>query len=218
MPGRALVAVVVIVVLAPGCSDGDDGARDVTADLACESDGDAGPYFLFDHQDWQFMEAIDYPEDGGLMEGVEPSLDWYGEYERFIPSADGDSVEGVSLRLSGHHAALDEHHDELRVFDPTEREIDGARAFVGVGPDGAPSVVTMAVADDYTLMLLSYGLELEELTDAALVVRRVCQRAWVEAGGQVLDCLPTEPGCIDDPSPSPASTSSVPVVPTTAGP
>lgn len=164
------------------------------------------------------MEAIDYPEDGGLMEGVEPSLDWYGEYERFIPSADGDSVEGVSLRLSGHHAALDEHQDELRGFDPKEREIDGRRAFAGIGPDGAPSIVTMAVADDYTLMLLSYGLELEELMDIASAVEWVCQPAWVEAGGQVLDCLPTEGGCVEDSPPPPASTSSGPGVPTTDGP
>lgn len=207
-------------MFAAGCSGGDDAVRGVTAGSTCENDGDAGPYFLVGNRDWRFKEAIDYPEDGALSGGSEPSLDWYAEYERFTPPADDGSFEGVSLRMSGHHAALDEHLDELRGFDPTEREIDGTRAFVGTGPDGAPTVVTVAVVDDYTLMLLSYGLDLEELTDAAAVVERVCQPAWVEAGGQVLDCLPTEPGCGQDPAPPPppASTSSVPVVQTTEDP
>lgn len=218
VPGRAAVAVVVIAVLAAGCADGEDGARDVSAAGTCENDGGAGPYFLFDHHDWQFLEAIDYPKDGGPLERVEPSLDWYAEYERSTPSTNGVSVEGDSLRLSGHHTALDDHRDELRGFDPEEREIGAVRAFAGIGPDGAPTVVTMAVADDYTLMLLSYGLELEELTDTASAVERVCQSAWMDAGGQVFNCLRTDPGCVDNPSPIPASTSSVPVVQTTDGP
>lgn len=218
MPARAIATVLLAAAQLAGCSGEDGDDAHVSGSTPCADDRGAGPYFLFEHHDWQFQDAIDHPDDPGPLEEVEPSLDWSAQYERFTPSAGGSSVEGVSLRLSGHDAALAEHQHELRGFEPDELEIDGAPALAGIGPDGAPTVVTMEIADGYTLMLLSYGLPLEELVDVAAAVDRVCQPAWREAGGRVLDCVPTEPGCAEDPPPATGPTSSAPSVPTTRGP
>ncbi len=215
----ALIALSLVAALAGGCSNGEDGGQDGTAGSTCQNDGGAGPYFLFEHEDWEFKGATDLPEDLGPMEAIEPSLDWYAEHERLTPSTDGAMVEGVSLRLSGHDADLDEHQDELSGFDAEEQLINGVRALAGIGPDLAPTVVTVTVTNDYTLMLLSYGLELEELIDlAARRVHQVCQPEWIEAGGEILDCLPADPGCTENPPPTPTSSSSEPVLSTTEGP
>lgn len=186
------VYAILIAVIGSGCSGGDDSQPELASDTGCEN---GGHYYFFEGPDWEFREAVDYPQDLGPVAAVEPSLDWYSEHERFVPTSDPDTVEGQSLRMSGHGAALEEHAEEL-FTDVSETQVDGRRALVGTGSEGAPSVVTVAVDDSYTLMFLSYGLAPEELIELAGQVEPVCQEEWTEAGGQVLDCMPTEPGCI----------------------
>ena len=186
-------------VLAGACSGDDEGSEDRTAGTSCETGEGGSHYFVFAAPDWEFREAVDYPDDLGPLEAVEPTLDWFAEHERLTPSADGQTVEGVSLRLSGHDASLDEQRSELVGADLRDQQIGGTRALAGIGPDGAPTVVTMAVADDYTLMLLSYGLDLEELIQIAADVQPACEQEWIEAGGEILECMPTDPDCAPGP-------------------
>lgn len=165
----------------------------------CGPDAGTAHYVVFDDAAWTFKEAVDYPEDLGPLAAVESSLDWYGEYERFVPGDDLSTVEGLRLRLSGHLVAIDDHRSELTGATMREATIAGVPALTGVGQDGAPALVTMAVADSYTLMALSYGLDVDELVAIAGELRSVCEPEWIESGGQLLDCLPTGPGCIPPP-------------------
>lgn len=200
-------------------SCGDDDQDIDTAGGMCASDEDAGPYFLYENPDWESRDGADYAAGLGPLEEIEPSLDWSFEYERFTPSPDGAAVEGVSLRLSGHYAALVTQQDELPGFQTDDAEIADRRAYTGVSPEGEPTVVGLDVADDYTLMLLSYGLPLDDLVEIAASVNRVCQRDWIEAGGEILDCDPFEAGCIRPSSTTSAPTSTTPTtITTTTGP
>jgi hypothetical protein len=174
------------VGLAAGCEDGEDGE-------------DGTRYFGFADPRWEFREAVDYPDDRGPLNPAEATLDWYAEHERLTPTADQQSVEGVSLRISGHGAGLDEQRVELAGIDLSEEQIAGVRALAGAGSDGRPTVVSMAVDYDYTLVLLSYGADLDELRQIAAAVEPVCEQQWTDAGGQVLDCLPTEASCGQEP-------------------
>ncbi len=47
----------------------------------------------------------------------------------------------------------------------------------------------------YTIVVSGQGLAAEELAEAAAQTRAVCEDDWVEGGGVVLNCMPTEPGC-----------------------
>lgn len=185
---RAAVVVVALTALLGAC--GDRGPEESTA----EPDPASGcrRFVLFEDTDWTSQEAVDHPEDFGAW--PEPGLDWYSEFERFTPLSDG-AVEGVSLRVSGHDLGIDDLRDQLPGIELQEHG-GNTQLFAGSGVDGQPSVVAKPVSDGYTLVLLSYGLDVEELVRVVSQARPVCQREWVEAGGQILDCLPTEPGCM----------------------
>lgn len=195
---RPTITLVGLAVLGIGCATTGDDEPDGDA---TDCGFDAGPthYFLFDDANWTLQEAVDYPEDLGALGAVEPSLDWYTEHERFVPGADLATVEGLGLRLSGHVVGIDEHQAELAGASLQGATIAGLPALTGVGQDGEPTLVTMSVADGYTLMLLTYGLDLDELVTVATEVRAVCETEWIDAGGQILDCVPTDPGCIQPP-------------------
>lgn len=108
---------------------------------------------VFDSEGWDLKEAVNLAGPGPLA-AVEPSLDWYAEYDRLVPIAGGR--EGQDVRLSGHHAGLAEHRSDLRGFDATEGDINGRPALWGVFADGKPTVVTIAFDEQYTIMMLSY--------------------------------------------------------------
>lgn len=125
----------------------------------------------------------------------------------------------MSLRLSGHDADLATQQEELPGFQTERTEIADRRAYTGVSPEGEPTAVGLDVADDYTLMLLSYGLPLDELVEIAASVNRVCQRNWVEDGGEILDCDPFGAGCIPPSSTTSGPNSTTPTtITTTTGP
>lgn len=221
---RAALTLLLILIAALAASCGDDDGADQVAgtsggDDMCPEDDGVGPYFLYENEGWDFRSGADYPAGTSPLGRVEPSLDWFVEYERFTPSSDGTSVEGVSLRVSGHAADVDSQRGELLGFRTEDAEVAGRSGYTGVSPEGEPTVVSMAVEDGYTVMLLSYGLALDDLTQVASAIERVCQSGWVEAGGRVLTCDPLDPDC-NPPSSStsvPSSTTSLRVT-TTTGP
>jgi hypothetical protein len=171
---------------------------------ACwDSDGgDAGTpsectrFVLFDDAEWDLQEAVDYPDDlGESAAAVGPNVDWYAEFERFTSAADGDSVERTSLVISGQTAALAEFGDSLPGTELPARQGPKGPELVSPGAEGEPNVLAQSITEDYTLMLLSYGLDLDELTEVAAATRPVCEQEWLDAGGRVLDGMPAEPNC-----------------------
>lgn len=192
---RLMLALVAIPTLLGSCGEAESGESTVGAD----SSSDCTRFFVLDDPGWDFHEAIDYPEDLGPLGAVEPSLDWYAEFERLIPSADGQSVEGVSLRLSGHDVGVETFRAELVGFELERLEGDDTMLIARSGAGGQPSVVVRPVGGSYTFMLLSYGLDTDELVEVAAATRSVCEQEWVDAGGQVLSCMPSEPGCVREP-------------------
>ena len=194
VPVHAFTSIVVVALVMGACGD----AGDQIAASSSTSCGSGDRYFVFQDPEWEPKEAVDYPEDLGPLAAIEPDLDWYAESERFVPLTDPSTVEGQNLRLSGHEAGLDEHAAQLLDADLTETQVGGRRALIGTGADGQPALLTHAVGPDYTLMLLSYELEPDELVEAAAQLDAVCQVAWVAAGGQIVDCVLAEPGCEND--------------------
>lgn len=192
---RQLVVVAVsisTVLCACGASDTDERGVDGVS-------SSCGRFHILDGGDWEFRQAVDYPEDLGSLAEVEPSLDWVSEFERFV-LIDDQTVEGISLRISGHRVGLEDFQSELVAIALQERDdISGETVFVGSGPEGEPSIVARPVDNDYTVMLLSYGLDTNELIQVAAAIRPACQEEWLDAGGQVLDCMPTDPDCIAEP-------------------
>lgn len=224
MGRRQLLSLLVVAGMLLAACGGEDGADEVAVgasagDAPCPEDEDSGPYFLYEGDGWEFRSGTDYPPDDGPLARVETSLDWFAEHERFTPSTDGATVEGVSLRLSGHEADVAGQRNELQGFRTEDAEVDGHSAYTGVSPDGEPTVVGVAIGDGYTVMLLSYGLDVDELVEVASSIEQVCQEAWIGAGGRVLTCAPLAPAC-NPPSSStsvPSSTTSVAGT-TTTGP
>jgi hypothetical protein len=181
------MAVLVGLLAACGDSDGDDAG----------TPSECTRFVLFDHPEWEFHEAVDYPDDlGESAAAYGPHLDWYSEFERLVPAPDGESVESTSLRIAGQTAGLAEFGDSLPGTDLTERQGPKGAELVSAGAEGEPSVLAQSITDDYTLELLSYGLDLDELTEVAAATRPACEQEWLDAGGQILDCMPTEPGCV----------------------
>lgn len=216
------VLLVLIAVLIASCG-GDDSSDQVVGapggNDMCPEDEGSGPYFLYEEDGWDFRSGADYPPDSSPLERVEPSLDWFVEYERFSPSPDGGTVEGVSLRLSGHGTGIDDQREELLGFQSEEAEIAGRAAYTGASPEGEPTAVGIAVDDDYTVMLLSYGLDMEELTETASRIEQACQARWIEAGGRVLACDPADVDCTPPSSAASVPSSTTPLsITTTTGP
>lgn len=151
---------------------------------------------VFESEGWQLRQAVRSLAGGGPLEVVEPSLDWWAEYERLVPIAGGR--EGQDVRLSGHTLALAEHRNELTGVDLTEGELDGRPTLWGTSPEGKPAVVTIALDERYTIMVLSYALALDELRRVAAELAPATEAEWIAHGGQIVDCLPTDPACDDD--------------------
>lgn len=178
-------------MLVGACGEGgDDSAGD-------DASSDCTRFVLLDEADgWEFREAVDYPEDlGDFGSSVGPTLDWYAEYERLDPAADGQSVEGVSLVLSGHDVGLAEFRSRHLGGELEERQGAEGAMLVRPGGEGEPSELAQSSREGYTIQAVSYGLDLEELIQVVSATRPACQQQWLDAGGKILDCVPTEPDC-----------------------
>lgn len=191
----SVIGAVVVLALSAGCSS-DDGDEEPSATFGSvpTSVVDTAPqHMLLNADGWERGEAVRPLTRPEAMERIEPSLDWWAEHERFEPILGG--VEGADVRLSGHHVGLDDQASELVGFQATAGTVAGRRALFGTSSEGTPAVVLLELDPHYTIMVLSYALSVDELREVSEHLEPVSEDDWLAAGGQILECLPPDPGC-----------------------
>lgn len=169
MRSRFALVLTVGIVLA-GCTD--DGSSPPAT---------AGSYALAHVPGWELRDAADLGPDDPIAAIERPPLDWYAEYV--------DSSSSESIRLSGHDATLADAQAALEAvgFGFEDATVAGRdRAVVGRSTieDGGPSLVLLA-ADGRTVILLSYEVTAQGLTDFAGSVVGASEADWIAAGGIV---------------------------------
>jgi hypothetical protein len=176
-----------IAMILAGCTT--DGESDgVGASTTLTVAGQSVQFMQLRNADWERDQAIRPLAQPPAVAAVEPSLDWWEQYhrDRAIPGA----IERQDLRISGHHVALDAQVTELKTFDTQPGQVGDRRAVLATSPEGEPVVVSIEMRDDYTVMLLSYALSLEELTALAETLEPVSEDEWLASGGQIVECAP----------------------------
>ena len=156
--------------------------------------GASTQYELLDVPGWDLQEAVDYRAGLGSLGAAEPDLDWYAEYVG--PQIDNDdgswTVPGVSV--TGHTAGLEERRGQLAGFELRSEDVGGRRALVAAATERGPAIVTVELAPDYSVTILSYD-DVVDLHELAARLVPVDEQRWVAAGGRMLECVPFEPGC-----------------------
>ena len=164
--------------------------------LGCSSGGSAGPnagttspptsalgeavYRLHAGGGWSLNEAYNATPEGTATAGLEPSLDWYAEYEA-PPLASPRRI-----RLSGHGGTVENVAGAMKGFGFESARVGASDGLVGDSPDAAgPSVVVFAARPDYCLMALSYELSSDELIAWSEDLVPVSESEWIKAGGRV---------------------------------
>ena len=158
------------------------------------ADGASTRYVLLERPDWQLQEAVDYRAGLGSFGQAEPDLDWYAEYVGPRTDHDDRSFTVPTARVSGHTAGLEALRTRLVGFEFGSDDLGGRRALVAEAADRGPGVVLVELEADYSVMVLSYD-DVVDLRDLADGVVPVDEQQWMEAGGQLVDCVPSEPGC-----------------------
>lgn len=148
---------------------------------------------MFQDSEWTLKEAVKPLGGPGPMAMAEPSLDWFAEYERFVPVTGGE--EGLDLQFSGHSVGLLGRHKQLRGIELTHGNIARRPASWGAGPEGKPAIVNVAFEKHYTLTVLSYALPVDEVRAVAARLVPATQAQWREHGGEILDCALLDPAC-----------------------
>ncbi len=169
---RGLPLVIAAFVLTAAC--GSAPRRD-------EVDSPSHPsiYFVCEARGWTLRQARNPAADDPVSSKVEPTLDWYAEYERYSAPNHSESV-----RVSGHDVSIAELEKTLAGFELRTRDAAKYEARVGSGPDG-PRVVLLPVAGDYTVLTLSYELDLRELIQWSTSLRAVDEADWTAHGGVI---------------------------------
>jgi hypothetical protein len=142
---------------------------------------------------WERDEAIRTLAQPPAFAAVEPSLDWWEEYHRDQPIPGG--AESQDLRISGHRVALDKQVAELKSFDTQPAQVGERRAVLATSAEGEPVAVSIAVRPDYTVMALSYALNMEELAALAEALEPISEDDWLASGGRVVECAPATSDC-----------------------
>lgn len=139
-------------------------------------------YAVLTDATWTLQEAIDPPADAPIASHERPPLAWYAEYVQTSAN------ESSTVRLSGHRATFDETVAALATFGFTFDDIALQRwqAVGGSAPDdpASPTIIVLANGPT-TLVMLSYELDLAELTTITDTVEGVDQSGWIAAGGVV---------------------------------
>lgn len=152
-------------------------------------------YVLLEASGWQLQEAVDYRAGLGSLSQGEPDLDWYAEY--IGPQIDHDdrSFTIPTARISGHTAGVEALRVQLTGFEFVSEDIGGRQALIAAAANRNPGVVMVELRPDYSIMILSYD-DVVDLRDLAARLVQVDEQQWLKAGGQMLDCVPFEPGCV----------------------
>ena len=152
------------------------------------------PHYAVVDSSWEFLEAVDYWDDEPFLATTQPALDWYSEHHRVVVQEPGRSE---SLRVSGHLEGLDDHRRRLVGGVLERRTIGGRDAVVGTGSQGAPAIAAFELCEGYTVMVLSYDLDVEGAVTVAEQLDVVATEVWVDQGGHIFDCSIFEEGCIE---------------------
>jgi hypothetical protein len=175
--GRAVILVLALSVV-PSCGTSGTSTRTTSQSLVRAPTGSI--YLAREPDAWNLNEARD-PRPGGPLAQVEPSLDWYAEYERFP-----DPSHSLRVRLSGHGVAGPRLQQELRGFNFERAREASWPAVRGRSSDPTgPEVILLAVAEDYTVMALSYELDADQMTQWSRSLQPVDESEWVARGGVV---------------------------------
>ena len=174
----ATAAILSTLLTIPAC--GSDEPNSPPAASTADPERAGGTLYLA-HPDGQWVLKDANNLSPGTNVSVEPSLDWYAEYE--APPANSPR----RVRLSGHHGDLDGVSAELRGFTLAPSTVASYAAVSGTSPDpdGRPAVVLFSVRADYSVMALSYELTVEELRLWAEDLTVVTESEWVQAGGEI---------------------------------
>jgi hypothetical protein len=173
------VALVVLVSLEAGlaCGDAGSGSAGVTATSA---EAPSAVYLARPDDQWALKEAYNPLPENTLTRTVEPSLDWYAEYE--APPANSPH----RVRLSGHSGGVDQVAAELKGFTLEPATVGSYDGLAGVSSDPiGPSAVVFGVRANFSVMALSYELPVEELLAWADDLKIVTESEWADTGGRV---------------------------------
>jgi hypothetical protein len=175
--GRAVFVVLALSVVA-SCGNLGTSTRTTSQSLVR---GPTGSIYLAREPDaWMLKDARD-PRPSGPLAQVEPSLDWYAEYERFP-----DPSQSQRVRLSGHGVASPALQEELKGFNfQTAREASWPVVPGRSSDPTGPEVILLAVAEDYTVMALSYELDADKMTQWSRSLQPADESEWVARGGVV---------------------------------
>ncbi|MCD9624954.1 hypothetical protein [Rhabdothermincola salaria] len=181
-----------LALVAAGCGD-DSGAARTDANESSAStersdpaaDGVFVPYALLEAPGWTLREAIDLPPDH-ILTGIEPvPSEWYAEYQRLEPAADG---WGHAVKLAGFAVGLDAYRSSMEELGVSFEPVDTAagEGLAGTTAEqGARPVIVVVPLSQGTLELLSYELSSEELVALVGDIDVVDDAGWRAAGGQV---------------------------------
>ena len=173
-------AVLVVLALSVVTSCGTPGTSTRTTSQSLARGPTASIYLASEPDAWKLKEARN-PRPGGPLSQVEPSLDWYAEYERFP-----DRNHSLRVRLSGHGVASPTLQQELKGFNfETAREASWPAVPGRSSDPTGPEVILLAVAEDYTVMALSYKLDADQLIQWSRSLQPVDESEWVARGGVV---------------------------------
>jgi hypothetical protein len=178
----AVTSAILCLVLPVGaCGSGKDGGPSAAVTTAPSSTAGAAAYVARPDDQWVLKEARNPLPEHTLSRVVEPSLDWYAEYE--APPANSPR----RVRLSGHNGDANHVAGEVKgfTFQPATVGSYPAVSAVSPDPDGRPAVVVFAVRTDFSVMVLSYELPLPELLAWADELIGVTESEWVQAGGEI---------------------------------
>ena len=140
-----------------------------------------GAIYLAQSDDrWTLKEAYNPLPENALTRGVEPSLDWYAEYE--APPANSPR----RVRLSGHAGDMDQVAAELKGFALKPARVGSYDGMAGTSSDPiGPSVVVFGVGRNYSALVLSYELPVEDLLEWSAHLKIATESQWTETGGRV---------------------------------
>jgi hypothetical protein len=151
-------------------------------------------YVLLEASGWHLQEAVDLRGGLGPLAEGDPDLDWYAEYVGPRIDHDDHSYTVPTARISGHTAGLEALRAQLIGFELGSEDIGGRPALTAAAADRNPGVVLVELRGDYSITILSYD-DVVDLRDLAGRLAQVDEQQWLEAGGQMLDCVYLEPGC-----------------------
>ncbi len=171
-----------IIVAMTGCGAGSSSQDAAETAIATSSTAsrttDEGVYIAYMEEDYLLRESATAGA-GELPLGLEPSIHWYAQYSSGPPSFD------KWVRVSGHliSAAMLSKQPGIPA-DRQERQAGDWKVLAAASspddPHGA-STVLIEIEEDYTILVLSYELDIDSLVEWTSNTSLVTKVEWSEA-------------------------------------